>query len=196
MRHNRRDLLCRMVVGALVIWGCTATMVSAEGWFRKHWNGFKRDYQRNNAWPEGFVPFDRSAVRNTFDQQIANGWRVQNTLDDHYFEEDSGRLTEAGQLKIRTILTESPPAYRMVFVVRSLDPAETARRVASVQESGDRLHPGQLTLVGESDIHPRTTPAQVVNSIDRNFIETMPAPRIPSSGAGGGGAPSAGVSGS
>jgi hypothetical protein len=156
------------------------SIVQAEGWFEKHWNGFKRDYQRNNAWPEAFIPVDRARVRQPFAQCIANGYRAQNTLSDYYFDDETGALTEAGKEKLLTILTEMPPQYRTIFVVRSTNPEITAARITSVQQVADRLvTPGEVAQLSETSIRPRTAPAYYIDAIDRAYRETIPAPRLP-----------------
>lgn len=82
-----------------------------DGWFKKHFRGWVRDAQRNNAWPEAFVPGDRIRVREPFAIQIANAWQVENTLSDHHFDPQTGtKLTEAGKQEIAKILLQALPS--------------------------------------------------------------------------------------
>jgi hypothetical protein len=184
-----------MAVG-LALLSAGATVTRGEGWFKKHWNAFKRDAQRNNAWPEPFIPGDRMAVRQPFIIQAANGWKVQNTLSDYHFVGDTGELNEAGRLKVKTILTETPPEFRTIYVLRSHDPQETADRIASVYELGNAiLPPGFDPQVGSTDLKPRTTPSYYVDAVDRSYRASTPIPRIGASsgsigtGMGSGGPP-------
>src|SRR3569833_1795696 len=68
----------------LVLAVLSVSITHGEGWLKTKWRGFVRDTQRNNAWPEAFVPADRARVRDPFAIQTANGWRHQNTLGDQH----------------------------------------------------------------------------------------------------------------
>ena len=110
----------------------------------------------------------------------ANGWRIQNTLSDHHFEDDSAQLTEAGRLKVAAIINETPLAYRAVFILRDADPDITAGRIASVQEAvsvvlGDR----PPVPIFETYDKPRGTPAFYVDEVTRRYQATIPDPRLP-----------------
>ena len=111
---------------------------------------------------------------------VANGWRVQNTLSPHHFENDSAELTEAGRLKVAGIINETPLAYRAIFVVRDPDPEITSGRIVSIQEAvakvlGDR----PPVPVFETFDKPRGTPAYYVDEVTRRYQATIPDPRLP-----------------
>jgi hypothetical protein len=147
---------------------------------KRAWLSVCRDFKRNNNWPDPFVTADRVNTRIPFDLSTANGWRIQNTLSAHHFEDNSPQLTEAGRLKVAAIINETPLAYRAVFVLRDVDPEITAGRVASIQEAvakvlGDR----PPVPVFETYDKPRGTPAYYVDEVTRRYQATIPDPRLP-----------------
>jgi hypothetical protein len=154
----------------------------AEGWFPK----VRRDFRRNNCWPQPFIVPDRIAVRSPFEVMINNGWQVQNTLSDEHFDPETGELIGAGELKVRGILVESPKGRRRVFVLRGKDPEDTARRERSVAEYAARvLHPGERPEIAEANFRPRGTPAERIFDIDARYSASAPDPRLSSSSGGG-----------
>ena len=172
----------------LALAASSASITYGEGWLKTKWRGFVRDTQRNNAWPEAFVPADRARVRDPFAIQTANGWRHQNTLGDQHFDPETGTLNEAGRLKVRSILALSPPEYRTIFLVRNLDPSVMATRMASVYDvSSHLLPPGGVANVSTVEYAPRTTPSRYIDAVNRSYDASTPVPRIGQSGSGGGG---------
>jgi hypothetical protein len=152
----------------------------AENWFSAGWHDFWAATHRNNAWPEAFIPADRYAARAPFATCVANGWRAQNTLIDDHFDDETGRLNEAGAERVKSILVYTPPAYRTVFVLRGNTPEITATRMATVQEVAIRVVPaGEVAPVIDTNIEPRSTPAYYIVDVDRSFRESTPAPRLP-----------------
>ena len=146
-----------------------------------------RDIKRRQCWPKPFVCPDREAVRAPFAVMVCNGWQRQNTLGDNYFEDGTGQLTEAGQLKVRWIVTEAPSQHREIYVYRAPTAQETAARVNAVQQFAARFTaPGQVVPVLETDIAPQGWPAERVDAIGRKFQSTTPAPRLPSANQGSG----------
>lgn len=140
---------------------------------------FCLEYKRNQCWPEPFLHPDRVLVQAPFETMISNGWRAQNTLADHHFDEN-GQLTNAGRLKVRDILATTPPQYQTIFVLRPetvemLPIRIEAVRMAAAQYAID----GNVPDVAESNIRPRGWSANYVDVIGRKFNETTPAPRIP-----------------
>ena len=158
--------------------------MSDAGWF----HNLRRDAQRNRCWPAPFLQPDRASVRAPFAVMINNGWRTQNTLGDDHFDTDTGMLNEAGELKVRDILTYSPPEHRTVFVLQAQNEEVSAARNRSVSELVSKLQPyGQGPLVAGTNLRPRSASADYINTIGTRFNETTPAPRLPSSSTGGGG---------
>jgi hypothetical protein len=144
-----------------------------------------RDIKRRQCWPKPFVCADRQTVGAPFAVMITNGWQRQNTLGDSYFEEATGQLTEAGQLKVRWIVTEAPAQHRAIYVHRTMTAQETAARVSAVQQfAAGVLRQGEAVPILETDIDPQGWPADQVDAIGRKFQSTTPAPRLPSANPG------------
>jgi hypothetical protein len=173
-----------------IVAGCLLALAmarsgQAENWFSDSWHDFWAATHRNNAWPEAFIPADRYAARAPFATCVANGWRAQNTLVDDHFDNETGRLTEAGALKVQSILVYTPPAYRTVFVARGDTPEITSMRMATVQEAATRvLPPGEVAPILDTNVEPRSTPAYYIVDVDRSFRESTPPPRLPTSTRG------------
>lgn len=139
-----------------------------------------RDTKRRNCWPQPFVRPDRYTVRAPFAVMVANGWRRQNMLSDHHFSPQTHELTEAGQLRVRWILTQAPPAYRAVYVHVAEDAEKTAKRLESVQQLAAQLVPhGELPQVLQTDIPDHGWPAERVEAINRALQGSTNTPRIP-----------------
>jgi hypothetical protein len=111
---------------------------------------------------------------------IVQGWQHQNLLGSHHFTPDSAQLTTAGQLKVREILTLSPPAYRMVLVERGRDGDATAARIDAVETwMSSHLPEGIATDVRETHLVAEGRPADAVDAISVRFHETRPVPQLP-----------------
>jgi hypothetical protein len=148
--------------------------------FKRTWMHVCRDFRRSNAWPDPFVTVDRASVRQPFDAEVANGWRLQNTLGEQYFEDDSPNLTEAGRLKIGRIINETPVAYRAIFVLRGEDPQLNADRVAMVQQSTARILGERPAVpIFETYEKPRGAPANYIDAVNEKYQATIPDPRVP-----------------
>jgi hypothetical protein len=123
---------------------------------------------------------------------VANGWRSQNLLGTHYFEPNTGELTEAGRLKIRWITFQAPSQHRAIYVSSAETPEESAARMNSVNNYVAKIQPqGELPTVTETRLTDDGSPADQVESISRKYQASMPAPRLPArddgSGSSGGG---------
>lgn len=172
-----------LVVGLTL--AAEASPVQAQ-WFSDFFASIPRDFKRNNCWPEPFVQMDRESVRLPFQAMVANGWRKQNLLSDHHFEEDSARLTQAGEIKLYWILNHVPPQHRTIFVQRSQNGDITTARVDAVQQAALRYVPaGELPEVVETNLPADGRPAEVVDLINRSFIKNAKAPMLPASSSGG-----------
>ena len=120
-----------------------------ESW----WQRFKRDYHRNNCWPEPWIASDRAAVSYPFQIQADNAWQRQNLLCSYHFVEGTSELNNAGQYHLRWIVTKAPVQRRAVFVERMMNDKATADRVAAVQNMIVRMNPhGPFPPVYESNL--------------------------------------------
>jgi hypothetical protein len=111
---------------------------------------------------------------------VRNGWRRQNLMGGYLFNPVTNQLTTAGELQIRWIMTQAPPAYRQVFVERSLDPEVTASRIAAARDFASRVSiDGQVPEVFESSMMAEGRPAAIVDATNVKFMENMPIPVLP-----------------
>src|SRR6187401_2438592 len=76
----------------LTICGLAATLALTSA-THADWYSFcyrnKVDFRRNGAWPEPFQSADRALAREYWSIQINNGWRLQNTVGNWFYEEGS-----------------------------------------------------------------------------------------------------------
>jgi hypothetical protein len=119
-----------------------------------------RDTCEVNRWPCPYNCWDRAAARAPFPGMIENAWRKQNVLADNHFGAEGDRLSEAGQTKVRWILTEAPIQHRTVFVRRGETPQQTAGRMNAVKEYALKIAPeGGPPNILETNISPPGYPA-------------------------------------
>ena len=160
------------------------------------WSRFKTDYHRNNYWPQPFIAADRAAARDPFTIQTTNGWRLQNTVGDCYFEPDTQELSLAGQMKVKWIVTQTPTSRRTVFVLANENQESTLIRVDSVQRAISRYVPrGDLPEVLLTDRDLNGASGEYYETVDRAMKSTVPAPRLPTKTGGSGGAAASGAGG-
>jgi hypothetical protein len=157
----------------------------------QHQQGFfyrsKIDWHRVNCWPEPFIYADREAVYAPFHAMVQAGWRRHNTMGDIDFDRNTHELTEAGRYKLQWILTQAPVEHRTVFVLTGPDRQVAALRLASVQrESVSFMPPGGQPVIFETNVEPRTTPADYIDDIYTKVRTTTPSPRIAPVSDGGG----------
>lgn len=163
---------------ALVIAHCAVVSVQAENWL--NFGTWKRHWWQNDRWPEQYLDHDRSAVRAPVQVMIANGWRAQNTISNYHFNEITGELNDAGKLKLRAVLYETPVEWRTIYVLRADTPAVTAARMQSVQKISNDLMQGEpVPDILLTTIEPRGTRGDISNSVNRSFMENAPAPVLP-----------------
>ena len=175
-----------------------SNVAMGEGPILRFWRDVGRSTARNNAWPDPFIPDDRAAARAPFEVMTQNGWRYNNTLSDHHFDL-AGRLNESGDRMVQTISQQYPTGRRMIYVLRSTDPAISQARLDSVYAAANRyVLPGDVAQVGETHLRPEGWPASFVVTIERGYQESTPQPRIPprAGAAAGGTTSSSGAAGS
>ena len=159
----------------------TSAAQAGDFWYRN-----KVDFHRNNAWPEPFQSADRALTRDFWQIQVNNGWRLQNTVGNLFYEEGSNDLTRAGELKIKQIVTQNPSHRRTVFVLMSETQAVTAKRVEAVQRAVSKFIPeGPLPQILLTDVDVDGGSGEYFDRIDNAYRQSIPAPRL-DSGSGGG----------
>ena len=97
------------------------------------WYDISGRWHANNRWPDPYLMPDRQSVHNHFAIFADRGWQRQCLLGEHHFETE-GKLSTAGQMRVRQILTQSPPERRTVFVEQGLSPEATRARIDTVQQ--------------------------------------------------------------
>ncbi len=178
-----------ILLAAFISVGLTSPLTA--GW-NEFMHAFHQDYMRMRCWPKPFILDDRVAARAPFAIMESKGWSRQNTLGHEQFDADTHELTQAGVLKLRWILTHSPPSRRSVFVYGAEQSEITSIRVDSVQQHVVRLAPqGQLPSVLITQISPPSRPGDQVEFIQTQSLSNQPAPVLPAfesvGGSSGGG---------
>jgi hypothetical protein len=160
----------------------------AGEWFS--WHTWKVHTHENIRWPEQYLDHDRAAARAPFAVMIANGWRSQNTISTYHFNEETGELNDTGRLKVRAVMRETPQEWRTLYVLRADTSTLTSARMKSVQQYAAELaleEPVPPMLI--TTVEPRGTRGDVSNRVNQQFMESAPAPVLPTTGredAGGG----------
>lgn len=170
-------LACLTIVGL-----CLSSLGgSAYGfWFEHTKRYIHAGYHRNVLWPWPYVCPDREATVAPFMTMVHNGWRRQNLLGPQHFQEDTGALTTAGELKVRWTMTQAPPEYRNLFIERSMDPQITAQRVEAAREYAAQVAvDGTIPMVEESNMVSQGRPAPMVDAINVRYAESMLPPVLP-----------------
>jgi hypothetical protein len=166
-------------------WGALGVLLALSwvspldaGW-NEFWHRVHVDFKRMNCWPEPFVEMDRHAAAAPFEAFKDAGWRLENTLVEFLFTEDQ-QLTHAGKLKVRHILTQVPAHRRNIFVLQGETPEITERRVDAVQRAvAEILVDGPLPPVLVTDQIPRSGSGDYLNTVNRKYRESIPAPVLP-----------------
>jgi hypothetical protein len=181
-----------MVCGtAAVLAGYAQT--ACAGW-QEFWARAKVDFHRNNAWPEPFLSADRQVTREYFRIQVSNGWRLQNTIGKWFFD-DNDVLNQAGDLKIKHIVTQNPVHRRTVFVLQGDSADATAKRVEAVQRAVSKYVPeGPLPQILLTDVDVQGGSGEYFDRVNAAYQKTIPTPRLGGSGGGSGGSGSSGGS--
>ncbi|MBI3462244.1 MAG: hypothetical protein HY000_04170 [Planctomycetes bacterium] len=151
-----------------------------EGWLRRAGRSVATDYRRNSTWPKPFLPAERESVCAPFALMVDKGWQAQNTLGNYHFSEGTANLTEAGKLRVRSIMNDVPPAYRTVYVPVGETEDLTTARLETVERFVERSsHDEGVTNVASTTRPPRGRSADVVDAVTRSFFQSTPVPRIP-----------------
>jgi hypothetical protein len=146
------------------------------GWWSRIW----RDYHRNQAWPDPFIPGDRAAVKTPFMLMADNGWQRQNLLCEYHFNQDGTELSQAGQYRLNWIATQAPVQRRVVFVQRGASPEITASRLDAVQQTIARMTPtGPLPRIAESDMDSSGYAGDEVDAVITGVGKSRPDPQLP-----------------
>lgn len=172
----------RWVLGWMLLVGAFGRSANAD--WHSFWRGVHVDYARNNAWPQPFTDADARAVQDPFVLMKHNGWRAHNTIGNELFRQGDNSLTLAGSRRVLWIATQSPQQHRTIYVLRGPTDNETHLRVASVHQSLSTIQTGGLLpQVVVTDIEPAAASGGYATSIDRQWLQNLPAPTLPSATA-------------
>lgn len=160
---------------------CLAAAVPADAfWLGEFYCYLEERREANNSWPSQFVEQDRTNARAPFDVMIQNGWRRQNLLGGHHFNEDCTKLTRSGEIRVQQILTQSPPEHRQVYVERSLKPEVTQQRIATANQfAAVVVSDGMATSAQDTHILSDGRPAVTVDFVNTKYRENMMTPALP-----------------
>ena len=184
MRFTTAAMMAMTVLAITVLSSTQAHAQRTYGW-DSFWHKTAVSAKRMNHYPEPFIYADRDAAREPFRIMVQNGWQMQNTLGHHYFNPETQELTRTGELKVRSIVLQSPEPFRTVFVLRGGNQDVTAIRVDSVQQVVARVIPnGAMPAVVETGTSLRGTPGEYVDSTIRGALTAQPAPVLPAGGGG------------
>lgn len=175
-----------LLLSAVVLVTLTSSAPARGDWqtIKTKWNGFWHrvhvDWHRNNAWPEPFVHVDRQAVQMPIDVMVDKGWQLQNTISHQLFNPETHELTQAGELKVRWILTQMPPRRRSVFVLRGNTPEITETRLRSVEQvAAAVVGDSAMTFIAVTDVMPREGSGSYYERVSVGYDSTIPPPRLP-----------------
>jgi hypothetical protein len=175
---------CTLALSCVVTFGGLTPDVSAD------WHSFCHsvhvDYHRNNAWPQ---PFTDDSVRQTvapFEVMKQNGWRLHNTIGNELFRDGDGALLAAGNNRVNWIASQAPADRRVVYVLRGRTEAETAARLASVRDTLSRVQiNGPAPQLMITEIEPTTASGARLTQINRDWLDVLPSPKLPSTSSTG-----------
>jgi len=158
---------------------------SAADW-HTFWHSQRVAYHRTVAWPQPFTDDSARQAIAPFELMKHNGWRLHNTIGNELFREGDGALLAAGHKRVCWIATQAPSHCRVVYVLKGSSPGETDARVNSVRETLTRLQiDGQPPEVLLTDIEPTTASGAWANQISRDWLESLPPPKLPSTSSTG-----------
>ncbi len=170
--------------GTAAIGGVTPSIAQAD------WNTIRQrthvTQARVNAWPQPFTDVDARQTVAPFDAMKHNGWRLHNTIGSELFRDSDAALVSAGHNRVHWIVSQAPADRRVIYVLRGRSIQETEARLASVRQSIAAVNhsgpPPQLML---TDIEPTTASGAWATQINRDWMEALPAPKLPGTSATG-----------
>ncbi|MCC9655657.1 hypothetical protein [Rhodopirellula halodulae] len=183
--NSRRKLLLAAILGCMAVSTVQTQTASADWGTLVH--QMHIGYHRNVAWPDPFNEADAMQVVMPFEAMKRNGWRMHNTIGHELFRAGDGALLAAGQNRVRWIATQAPESRREIYVLRGNTPAETEARMKAVRNAVDGYvlagQPQPQVLV--TTVEPATSPGVIATKINRERLDQMAAPKLPTTSAAG-----------
>jgi hypothetical protein len=137
-----------------------------------------RDTKRRHGWPEPFIYQDRDSLRQHFALQVAAGWERQNMLSEFHFLAGGKELTEAGRVRLQSIINEAPEPHRQIFVHRADTPQETGMRMQTVQRFVAQSPYANDIPILESTRTDEGWPADRIDIVSKKLTSAVPDPRL------------------
>jgi hypothetical protein len=180
---KRTHKFAKAVIATMAVM-ITATSASAD--WNSFWHNLHVGFHRNNAWPDPFNEADAIQVVTPFEIMKANGWKMHNTIGHELFRPGDGALLASGHNRVHWIATQAPANRRTVFVLRGGSQQETEARVESVHQTLANMHfEGPTPDVLVTTVEPATSPGAWATKINREWLENLASPRLPSESASG-----------
>jgi hypothetical protein len=156
--------MTRFIVALLAVLAGAASAAAQEQCSARCSGGFfeylAKEYSENHQWPYPYYCLDRQAVRDPFAVMVQNGWRLQNLLADHHFQEKGSQLNDSGQAVVRRIVNDLAAQHRPIYVRRGQTADETAARMAAVQQFAAKIaSDGDVPPILATNVSPAGYPA-------------------------------------
>jgi hypothetical protein len=174
----------RIVIAGMMAAGLWTIAAPQSARADDFWSNCRRVLRLNLDWPAPYLQQDRASVNAHYAAMTECGWKTQNMMCDYHFAPSAGKLSQAGELRLRWILTQAPPQHRMVYVQKAGTPEETNSRIDAVQRFSQQIQ-GTLAMVTETDLDTPGRPAEQVDLISRAALNSMPSPVLPAGSKGG-----------
>jgi hypothetical protein len=111
---------------------------------------------------------------------------MHNTIGHELFRSGDGALLAAGHKRVHWIASQAPTARRTVYVLTGRSEDETQKRVAAVHQTlAASYFPGPAPDVLVTNIEPTTSSGAWATKINREWLEHLTAPQLPSVSASG-----------
>lgn len=136
-------------------------------------------YHTAHYWPDPYRWQDRAEIHSRLALQANAGWIEATTLFDQHFDEETQEINDAGRVHLRWILLHAPENRRLTWVQAGTSSPASQVRLASVQQEATQMVGATCPPVMLRVCQPTSTAAQDIDMIRRQYLTTMPAPRIP-----------------
>lgn len=170
--------------GLALVGGSMPSLASAD--WHSFWRAVDVDYARVQAWPQPFTDVDARQTVMPFEVMKQNGWRLHNTIGHDLFRDVDGALMAAGHRRVQWIATQAPSDRRVIYVLKGRTPSETDGRLAAVRATLAQVEtngpPPQLMI---TEIEPTTSSGDWATQVNREWLNSLPAPKLPTISASG-----------
>ena len=147
---------------------------------------FSTQFHAAHYWPWPYNCWDKAAVREFSNAQVARGWQEHLTLYPYHFDAATGELNAAGTRQLGWMLRSGVAEGRGVAVAVGGDRAAGQRRAGRVRAALGSLGADDLAArVALLDVPVPSRSADEIDVIRRGELSSMPVPRVlPQTGGG------------